>query len=212
MSTPDLRLPRSHHHGPRDRAYTPAALTDLSVVPTRITLPPPLADSVVPTTMDPVTVTTLTPAPTGLSTTLSRVIPPLSLAGSVAPTTALAHATTLAPALNGLQTRALNDERLLYDDNSSGTSSGPAPSGFRADSVGQMQAEYRTLDVRQVPRIQFLRTMRDALSCICDYTDFPAWVPEWHVPLLTLTNSAIHANHDDTLDLHRLVDDMFAQL
>ena len=92
------------------------------------------------------------------------------------------------------------------------------------------------LDMRRVPRIQSLQfapsvdrtaatellvnSMGDALSGIFDVTDpsgivtldSPAWVPGWHAPLLRLTKSTIRANHDDTHDLHRLVDDLFAQL
>ena len=39
----------------------------------------------------------------------------------------------------------------------------------------------------------------------------PVWVSGWHAPLLNLTKAAIHANRDDTHDLHRLVDDLFSQ-
>ena len=38
------------------------------------------------------------------------------------------------------------------------------------------------------------------------------WVPGWHAPLLKLTKASIMANRDDTHTLHRLVDDLFAQL
>ena len=40
----------------------------------------------------------------------------------------------------------------------------------------------------------------------------PVWVPGWHAPLLKLVKAAIIGNRDDTHDLHRLVDDVFAQL
>ena len=40
----------------------------------------------------------------------------------------------------------------------------------------------------------------------------PTWVPDWHVPLLKLTKASIVPNCDDTHTLHRLVDDLFAQL
>lgn len=51
--------------------------------------------------------------------------------------------------------------------------------------------------------------MRDALSGIFDIgdasgtviLDSPAWFPGWHVTLLKLAKSAIHANRDDTHDL-----------
>ena len=99
-----------------------------------------------------------------------------------------------------------------------------------------MQAAYRTLDMRRVPRVQplqfppsadrtsatqlLIRSMRDALSGIFDVADpsgtvtmnSPVWVSGWHAPLLKLTKAAINANRDDTHDLHRLVDDLFSQL
>ena len=61
--------------------------------------------------------------------------------------------------------------------------------------------------------------MRDALSGIFDVADptgtvtmdSPVWVSGWHAPLLKLTKAAIHANRDDTHDLHRLVDNLFLQ-
>ena len=62
--------------------------------------------------------------------------------------------------------------------------------------------------------------MRDALSGIFDVSDpsgsvtmrSPIWVPGWHAPLLKPTKTSIIANRDDTHTLHRLVDDLFAQL
>ena len=41
---------------------------------------------------------------------------------------------------------------------------------------------------------------------------FPIWVPGWHAPLLKLTKAYIMANRDDTHIVHRLGDDIFAQL
>ena len=108
--------------------------------------------------------------------------------------------------------------------------------GLRADFVLNLQAAYRTLDMRRVPRIQppqfppstdrtaatqlLIRSMRDALSGIFDVADptgtvtmnSPVWVSGWHAPLLKLTKAAINANRDDTHELHRLVDDLFSQL
>ena len=128
------------------------------------------------------------------------------------------------------------DERILYDDSSSQTSSSLSPSGLRADFVAHMQAAYRTFDMRRVPRIQplqfppsadrtaatqlLIRSMRDALSGIFDVADptgtvtidSPVWVLGWNASLLKLTKAAINANRDDTHDLHRLVDDLFSQL
>ena len=99
-----------------------------------------------------------------------------------------------------------------------------------------MQAEYRTLDTRRVPRFQTLQfsphtdrtavtqllvhSMSDALSDIFDVAHpsgsvalrSPIWVPGWHAPLLKCTKASIMVNRDDTHTLHRLVDDLFAQL
>ena len=79
------------------------------------------------------------------------------------------------------------DERILCDDSSSQTSSNSSPLGLSADFVANMQAAYRTLDMRRVPRIQplqfpstadrtaavqlLIRSMRDALSGIFDVAD-----------------------------------------
>ena len=128
------------------------------------------------------------------------------------------------------------DERLLNDDCSSLTSNSSNPSHLRADFVASLQAAYRTLDMRRVPRVQplqfppsadrtaatqlLIRSMRDALSGIFDVADpsgtvtltSPVWVHGWHAPLLKLTKAAIAPNRDDTHDLHRLVDDLFSQL
>ena len=62
--------------------------------------------------------------------------------------------------------------------------------------------------------------MSDALSDIFDVADpsgsvilrSPIWVPGWHAPLLKLTKASIMANRDDTHTLHRLIEDLFAQL
>ena len=145
-------------------------------------------------------------------------------------------AISIAPAPAGPFPHGPPDERTLCDDSSSQTSSNLSPSGLRADFVAHMQAAYRTLDMRRVPRIQPLqfppsadrtaatqlltRSMRDALSGIFDVADptgtvtmdSPVWVSGWNAPLLKLTKAAINANRDDTHDLHRLVDDLFSQL
>ena len=129
-----------------------------------------------------------------------------------------------------------SDERFLNDDCSSLTSNSSNPSHLRADFVASLQAAYRTLDMRRVPRVQplqfppsadrtaatqlLIRSMRDALSGIFDVADpsgtvtltSPVWVHGWHAPLLKLTKAAIAPNRDDTHDLHRLVDDLFSQL
>ena len=62
--------------------------------------------------------------------------------------------------------------------------------------------------------------MRDALSGIFDVADpsgsvtmrSPSWVSGWHTPFLKLTKASIVSNRDDTHILHRLVDNLFAQL
>ena len=128
------------------------------------------------------------------------------------------------------------DERLLNDDCSSLTSNSSNPLHLRADFVASLQAAYRTLDMRRVPRVQplqfppsadrtaatqlLIRSMRDALSGIFDVADpfgtvtltSPVWVYGWHAPLLKLSKAAIAPNRDDTHDLHRLIDDIFSQL
>ena len=145
-------------------------------------------------------------------------------------------AISIAPAPAGPFTHGPPDERTLCDDSLSQTSSNLSPSGLRADFVAQMQAAYRTLDMRRVPRIQplqfppsadrtaatqlLIRSLRDALSGIFDVADptgtvtmdSPVWVSGWNTPFLKLTKAAINANRDDTHDLHRLVDDLFSQL
>ena len=92
------------------------------------------------------------------------------------------------------------DERLLNDDCSSLTSNSSNPLHLRADFVASLQAAYRTLDMRHVPRVQplqfppsadrtaatqlLIRCMRDALSGIFDVADpsgtvtltSPVWV------------------------------------
>ena len=125
------------------------------------------------------------------------------------------------------------DERFLNDDCSSLTSNSSNPSRLRADFVASLQAAYRTLNMRRVPRVQplqfppsadrtaatqlLIRSMRHALSGIFDVADpsgtvtltSPVWVHGWHARLLKLTKAAIAPNRDDTHDLHRLVDDLF---
>ena len=65
-----------------------------------------------------------------------------------------------------------------------------------------------------------VHSMRDALSCIFDVADpsgsvtmrSPTWVSGWHAPLLKLTKASIIANRDNTHILHRLINDLFAQV
>ena len=124
----------------------------------------------------------------------------------------------------------------LRDDRSPDSPSSHAQHRSPQDFVSKIQAEYRTLDTRRVPRVQplqfspntdrtaamqlLVQSMRDALSGIFDVADpsgsvtmsSPTWVSGWHAPLLKLTKVSIVPNHDDTHTLHRLVDDLFAQL
>ena len=111
-----------------------------------------------------------------------------------------------------------------------------AQTRFSHDFVSKIQAEHRTLDTRRVPRVQPLqfsphtdrtaasqlltKSIRDALSGIFDVADpsgsvtmrSPSWVSGWHAPLLKLTKASVVPNRDNTHTLHRLVDDLFAQL
>ena len=129
-----------------------------------------------------------------------------------------------------------NSTRYLQDDILPHPSSTPSPPGLDHVFTTKMQAVHRTLDIRRVPRVQPLQfsphmertaaaqllvhSMRDALSGIFDDADPSGsvtmrsliWVPGRHSPLLKLTKASIMANRDDTYTLHRLVDDLFAQL
>ena len=144
---------------------------------------------------------------------------------------------TAAPALATNNVQYLNhDARYTRDSGSPHSPSTASPTAFGRAFAASMQAEYRTLDTRRVPRVQPLQfsphtdrtaatqllvhSMRDALSGIFDVADpsgsvtmrFPTWVSGWHTLLLKLTKASIIANRDDTHTLHRLIDDLFAQL
>ena len=158
-----------------------APITEPSAIPARATCPPGGSTAAIPT---------------HFSYPMQPPVPTTHPAMSMAPTSAGAFA------------HGPPDERILYDDSSSQTSSSLSPSGLRADFVAQMQAAYRTLDMRRVPRIQplqfppsadrtaatqlLIRSMRDALSGIFDVADptgtvtmdSPIWVSGWNVPLL----------------------------
>ena len=209
--------------------------------PAPVATPPPLAGPVAPTT-HPAAVSTnnayslVAPAP------LSAPLPP---ADFVAPTanpaptpsrTARPPATSFAPTLDVPLASAPTDKRILYEDSSSQVSNPSSSLGLRADFVASLQAAYRTLDMRRVPRVQPLQfppsacrtaatqllicSMLDALSGIFDVANSTGavtmnssvWVPGWHAPLLKLIKAAINANRDDTHNLHRLVDDLSSQL
>ena len=90
--------------------------------------------------------------------------------------------------------------------------------------------------MRRVPRVQllqfsvhkdrtaatkrFVHQLRDALSDIFNVVDpsdsvtmrSPIWFLGWHAPLFKFTKGSILPNRDDSHALHRLVDDLFAQL
>ena len=211
------------------------------VSPTPVAPPPPSAGPVAPTTH-------LTAVPTdnaypAVAPAPVSMLPPL--ADSAVPTAHPAPAPTrtpppptasFAPALHGPLTPPPPDERILYVDSSSLASNSSSFFSLGADFDASLQAAYRTLDMRRVPRVQplqfppsadrtvatqlLIRSMRDALSEIFDVADptgavtlaSPVWIPGWHAPLLKLTKVAITPSGDDTHDLHRLVDDLFSQL
>ena len=124
----------------------------------------------------------------------------------------------------------------LQVDRSPDSPSSHAQNRFSHYFVSKMQAEYRTLDTHRVPRVQplqfspemdgtaatqlLVQSMRDALSGIFAVAGpwgsvtmrSPSWVSSWHAPLLKLTKVLIVPNRNDTHSLHRLVDDLFAQL
>ena len=108
-----------------------------------------------------------------------------------------------------------NDTRYLQDSRPPHPLSMLPPPGFDNVFTTKMQAEYRTLDTRRVPRVQPLQffphtdrtaatqllvhSMIDALSGIFYVADpsgsvtlrSPIWVPGWHAPLLKLTKASI---------------------
>ena len=96
------------------------------VAPAPIPAPLPPADSVAPTA---------NPAPAP-----SRIAPP--------------PATSFDLALDGPLAPAPTDKRILHDDSSSQASKTSSSLGLRADFVANLQAAYRTLDMRRVPRVQ----------------------------------------------------------
>ena len=201
---------------PTDNAYS-------FVNPASVASPPPPAGSVAPTTR---------PAAVPLNN-IYPVVAPAPVSAHSPPAESVAPTANPAPAPSRT---APPDERILYDDSSSQASNTSSSLGLRADFVANLQAAYRTLDMRRVPRVQplqfppstdrtaatqlLIRSIRDALSGIFDVADptgtvtmnSPVWVPGWHTPLLKLIKAAINAHRDDTHDLHLLVDDLFSQL
>ena len=189
--------------------------------------PPPLAGPVAPTT-HPAAVSTnnaylfVPPAPVSAPLPPADFVAPPANPAPVPSRTARPPATSFAPALDGPLASAPTDERILYEDSSSQVSNPSSSLGLRADFVASLQAAYRTLDMRRVPRVQplqfppsadrtaatqlLIRSMRDALSEIFDVADptgtvtmnSPVWVPGWYALLLKLTKAAINANRDDS--------------
>ena len=220
--------------------YTPAALAPVvpphrrmgTVDPTTHPSAPVQYPAAVPA---PVQYSAAVPAPVQYSAPVPARVP-YSTAPPPLQHPCEAPAPAVAPPVDAPPNAAPIDERILYDDSSSQISQPSSSSGPRPDFVANIQAAYRTLDMRRVPRVQplqfppsadrtaatqlLIRSMRDALSGIFDVTDptgtvtmhSPVWVPGWHAPLLKLVKAAIIGNRDDTHDLHRLVDDVFAQL
>ena len=221
--------------GPVAPTSHPAAISTDTVAPflslVSVAPPPPSVGTVAPytySTVAPVPVSTLPPPAASVVSTAHPAPAPTR--------TAPPPATSFAPVLNGPLPPPPPDERILYDDSSSLASNSSSFFGLRADFVASLQAAYRILDMRRVPRVQSLQSppsadrtavtqllicsMRDSLSGIFDVADptgtvtltSRVWVPGWHAPLLKLNKAATTPNRDDTHDLHRLVDDMFSQL
>ena len=126
------------------------------------TAPPPPTDSVAQTT-HPAAVPLNNTYPVVDSAPVSAHPPPTD---SVTPTansasaptrTAPPPATSFAPVLHGPLTPAPPDEHIMYDDSPSQASNSSSCLGLRADFVASLQAAYRTLDMRRVPRVQPLQ-------------------------------------------------------
>ena len=216
---------------PASVQYTSAGLAPVAPPPRRMGTVDPTTHSSAPVQYSaavPAPVQYSAPAPARVQ--YSAAAPPPLQHPCAAP------APAVAPPVDAPSAAAPIDERILYDDSSSQISQPSSSSGPHPNLVVNIQAAYRTLDTRRVPRVQplqfppsadrtaatqlLIRSMRDALSGIFDVTDptgtvtmhSPVWVPGWHAPLLKLVKAAIIGNRDDTHDLHRLVDDVFAQL
>ena len=171
------------------------------------------------------------------ATPSDKSIPPMARGASPIPPRTLPHLCEPTPGPVLPSSCPMNSAiHHLQDGRSPATPNPYAQTRFSHDCVSKMQAEYRTLDTRRVPRVQPLQfsphtdrtaatqlltqSMRDALSGIFDVADpsgsvtmrSPSWVSGWHAPLLKLTKASIVPNCDDTHTLHRVVDDLFAQL
>ena len=164
-------------------------------------------------------------------------IPPMARDAPTIPPISLPHLCKPAPGSVFSSSYSMNNAIHHLQDGSPPVTHNPlAHTQFSHDFVSKIQAEYRTLDTRRVPRVQPLQfsphadrtaatqlltqPMRDALSGIFDVADpsssvtmrSPSWVSGWHAPLLKLTKASIVPNRDDTHTLHRLIDDLFTQL
>ena len=167
----------------------------------------------------------LPPAPRDAPLISPRTLPvPPRLAAPI-PGPVLSSASTMNNAIHHLRDDGLPDSPSSHDQHR-----------FPHDFILKMQAEYRTLDTRRVPRVQhqqfcphtdrtaatqlLFQSMANALSGMFDVADpsgsvtmrSPTWVSGWHAPLLKLTKASFVPNRDDPQTLHRLVDDLFAQL
>ena len=135
-----------------------------------------------------------------LQTTLNSQPPAPSLARKTPDPPILVQTSAPAPAPHSMYSID-NETRYLQDDRLPHPSSTPSPPGFDHVFTTKEQAEYRTLDIRRVPRVQplhfsphtdrtaatqlLVHSMRDALSGIFYVADpsdsvtmkSPIWIP-----------------------------------
>ena len=162
----------------------------------------------------------LPPAPRDTPPTPPRTLPVLPRLAPLTPASVLSSAY-----LTSIEIHHLHDDR--------------SPASSSSHAQHRFYPAFRIPDARYAPRpesatITILRPHRQdcsytapcsinarcLLSGIFDVADpsgsvtmrSPTWVLGWHAPLLKLTKASIVPNHDDTHTLHRLVDDLFAQL
>ena len=134
--------------------YTHPAAISTNTVPhfvSHVSVAPPLPSegTVAPYTYPKVAPALMSTLPPPADAAVSTVRP-----APASTRTAPPPATSFAPVLNGPLPPTPPDERILYDDSSSLASNSSSPFGLRADFVASLQAAYRTLDMRRVPRVQ----------------------------------------------------------
>ena len=116
--------------------------------------PPTYPSTVSPDTVPPfVRTVPVAPPPPSLGA-VNPYIYPTARPAPASTKTASPYATSFAPALNGPLIQTPPDERILNDHSSSLTSNSLNPFGLHADFVVSLQAAYRTIDMRRVPRVQ----------------------------------------------------------